>query len=106
MSDTSVLRPGNRYWIKHTTRRVKCIVESLDSIFNVQTLGHLANPEGVGLNDIARITVKTTEPLFMDPYAVSRDTGSFILIDAATRRTVAAGMVRDPDVPADRDSDF
>lgn len=105
MSDTSVLRPGNRYWIKHTTRRVKCIVESLESLFNVQTLENLPNPEGVGLNDIARITVKTTEPLFMDPYSVSRDTGSFILIDVATRRTVAAGMVREPHVP-DEDSDF
>ncbi len=106
MSDTSVLRPGNRYWVKHTTRRVKCIVESLDSLFNVQTLGHLANPDGVGMNDIARITVKTTEPLFLDPYAVSRDTGSFILIDAATRRTVAAGMVREPHAAVDEDSDF
>jgi bifunctional enzyme CysN/CysC len=103
MSDSSVLRPGNKYWIKHTTRRVKCIVESLDSLFDVQTLEHLPNPPGIALNDIARITVKTTEPLFLDEYERSRDTGSFILIDAATRRTVAAGMVRDVRPPA---SDF
>ena len=106
MSDTSVLRPGNRYWIKHTTRRVKCIVESLDSLFNLQTLGHLTGPEGVGLNDIARVTLKTTEPLFLDPYETSRDTGSFILIDAATRRTVAAGMVRETVAPTDPGVDF
>ncbi|MDO8674483.1 MAG: hypothetical protein Q7O66_24010, partial [Dehalococcoidia bacterium] len=47
------------------------------------------------LNDIGRVTVRTLEPLFVDSYATSRDTGSFILIDPATRRTVAAGMVRD-----------
>ena len=40
-------------------------------------------------------SIKTLEPLFVDPYTVSRDTGSFILIDTATRRTVAAGMVRE-----------
>lgn len=106
MSDTSVLRPGNRYWVKHTTRRVRCIVESLDSLFNVQTLGHLASPDGVGLNDIARITIRTTEALFLDPYSASRDTGSFILIDASTRRTVAAGMIRDINPAVAGDSDF
>ncbi len=95
MSDTTVLRPGGRYWIKHTTRRVKCLVESLDSLFDVETLLRVPTPEGVALNDIARITIKTMEPLFLDPYSTSRDTGSFILIDVATRKTVAAGMVRD-----------
>jgi len=106
MSDSSVLRPGNRYWIKHTTRRVKCIVESLDSLFNLQTLGHLAGPDGVGLNDIARVTIKSTEPLFLDPYETCRETGSFILIDAATRHTVAAGMVREPVVSTDTAVEF
>ncbi|MEO8539192.1 MAG: GTP-binding protein [bacterium] len=95
MSDTTVLRPGGQYWVKHTTRRVKCRVESLDSLLDVDTLERISNPDGVALNDLARVTIKTLEPLFMDSYAISRDTGSFILIDASTRKTVAAGMVRD-----------
>ena len=49
----------------------------------------------MSLNEIGRITIKTMEPLFADPYSRSRDTGSFILIDPATRHTVAAGMIRD-----------
>ena len=47
------------------------------------------------MNDIGRVTIRSMEPIFVDPYATSRDTGSFILIDPATRHTVAAGMVRE-----------
>ena len=46
------------------------------------------------LNEIGRVTVRTMEPVFVDRYTTSRDTGSFVLIDTATRQTVAAGMVR------------
>jgi bifunctional enzyme CysN/CysC len=95
MSDTLALRPGRQFWIKHTTRRVKCLVESLDDRLNVETLERVPGAASLSLNDIGRITLKTMEPLFADPYEVSRDTGSFILIDPATRLTVAAGMVRE-----------
>ncbi|HMO96344.1 MAG TPA: hypothetical protein PKD27_09485, partial [Tepidiformaceae bacterium] len=76
------------------TRRVRCIVESLDDRLDISDLEHLPAPEEFGLNDIGRVTIKTLEPLFVDDYATSRDTGSFILIDVASRHTVAAGMVR------------
>jgi sulfate adenylyltransferase subunit 1 (EFTu-like GTPase family) len=45
------------------------------------------------LNDIARITLRTTQPLFFDPYRLNRATGSLILIDEATNETVGAGMI-------------
>ena len=95
MSDTTQLRPRQQFWIRHTTRRVKCLVESIDDHLDVETLDRVAPGESMALNAIGRVTIKTMEPLFADPYETSRDTGSFILIDAATRHTVAAGMIRD-----------
>ncbi|MGE5597162.1 MAG: sulfate adenylyltransferase subunit 1 [Hyphomicrobiales bacterium] len=95
MSETVALRPRAQYWIKHTTRRVRGLVESLDDRLHVATLDRELSPSELVLNDIGRITIKTLEPIFPDPYAVSRDTGSFILIDPNTRHTVAAGMVRE-----------
>jgi len=95
MDDGAELRPGQQFWIKHTTRRVRCLVESLDDRLDVANFERLRNPETLALNDIGRVTLRALEPLFVDAYATSRDTGSFILIDPATRRTVAAGMVRD-----------
>ncbi len=95
MSDTTQLRPRQQFWVKHTTRRVKCIVESIDDHLDIESLERGASPDSLALNGIGRITIKTMEPLFADPYSTSRDTGSFILIDPATRHTVAAGMIRD-----------
>ncbi len=97
MSDTQTLRPRQQFWIKHTTRRVKCLVESLDDRLDIETLERHQAPDHFALNDIGRVTIKVLEPIFADPYSTSRDTGSFILIDAATRLTVAAGMVREID---------
>jgi bifunctional enzyme CysN/CysC len=94
MSDSVALRPRQQFWVKHTTRRVRCLVETLDDRLEIHSLERIGEPETLGLNDIGRVTLKTLEPLFVDPYETSRDTGSFILIDPATRLTVAAGMVR------------
>ena len=95
MDDTLALRPRQQYWLKHSTRRVRCIVESLDDRLEVTTFERTAAPRQFVLNDIGRVTIRTLEPIFPDPYSASRDTGSFILIDPNTRHTVAAGMVRE-----------
>ncbi len=99
MSDTAALRPRQQFWIKHTTRRVKCLVESLDDRMDVASFDRQDRPESLGLNDIGQVTLRTLEPIFADSYATSRDTGSFILIDPATRLTVAAGIVREASLP-------
>ena len=95
MNESVALKPRQQFWIRHTTRRVKCLVEMLDDRLNVSTLDREPAGDSMALNEIGRVTIKTMEPLFADPYETSRDTGSFILIDPATRHTVAAGMVRD-----------
>lgn len=47
----------------------------------------------LGLNEIGRVTLRTTQPLLCDDYSTNRATGSFILIDEATGSTVGAGMI-------------
>ena len=95
MSEATPLKARQQFWLKHTTRRVKCLVESLDDRLEVESYERTPNPESFPLNEIGRVTIKTLEPIFVDAYTTSRDTGSVILIDMATRGTVAAGMVRD-----------
>ena len=85
------LRPGTRIGVKHTTRTTKAVVRSLGGTLDVTTLAH-APAETLALNDIGRVTLRTMAPLFLDSYADSRATGSFILVDELTGATVGAGM--------------
>ena len=92
MSD-SALRPGGRYLLKHTTKTVKAVVDDLRYRIDVNTLHRDQAATELGLNEIGRIHVRTSAPLLLDPYDLSRTTGGFILIDEATMDTVGAGMV-------------
>jgi len=89
----TTLAPARTYVLQHTTRSVKARVATVDARLDVQTLGWKPDGGEVGLNDIARVAVKTHQPLVADAYSVNRDTGSFILIDEATNDTVAAGLI-------------
>jgi bifunctional enzyme CysN/CysC/sulfate adenylyltransferase subunit 1 len=86
------LRPRGRYAIKHTTRSARAILDEIEYRVEINTLAH--EPAGeLGLNEIARVRLRCSAPLVVDPYARNRTTGSFILIDEASNDTVAAGMV-------------
>jgi sulfate adenylyltransferase large subunit len=91
--DSEPLRPGGRYAIKHTSQTATAIVDSLIDRVNVDTLEREPPPKELVLNDIARVSVRTSAPLAIDPYARNRRTGSFVLIDEATDATVGAGMI-------------
>jgi bifunctional enzyme CysN/CysC len=60
---------------------------------DVNTLHRAESPERLGLNEIGRVRLRTTLPLFADEYRRNRQTGSFILIDEATNTTVGAGII-------------
>jgi bifunctional enzyme CysN/CysC len=79
--------------IKHTTRTVRAIVDEIVSVVDIHTLQDQPGAERLELNDIGVVRLRLSEPLAVDPYAESRETGAFILIDEATNDTVAAGMV-------------
>ena len=87
------LQPNGKYALKHTTRDARCIVKAVKYKIDINTLERLEEDKSVGLNDIARITLRTTQPLFFDHYGRNRTTGSLILIDEGTNETVGAGMI-------------
>jgi bifunctional enzyme CysN/CysC len=91
MSDAP-LSPGRRVLLKHTTRTVKAIVSALLDTLDVTNLAS-GPATSFGLNDIGRVTIRTSSPVFVDDYNVDRTTGAFVLIDEATGATVGAGMV-------------
>ena len=84
---------GGKYAIKHTTNDVRCIIKDVRYKMDINTLHRIEDDKEVGMNDIARVTIRTTKPLFYDEYSRNRYTGSLIFIDEATNDTVGAGMI-------------
>ena len=68
---------------------VKDILYKID----INTLHRMEDDKLIGMNDIGRISLKTTQPFFFDKYKINRTTGSIILIDEGTNETVGAGMI-------------
>jgi bifunctional enzyme CysN/CysC len=87
------LRPGSRYAIKHTTRTARAMVDDLRYRMDVNTLQRDQAATELGLNEIGRLHIRTSTPLLLDEYRLSRSTGGFVLIDETTQDTVGAGMV-------------
>ena len=85
---------GGKYTLKHTTKEVRAIVKAVDYKLDISTLDQNTHDKTVSLNEIARLTLRTTQPLFFDSYRRNRATGSVILIDEATNETVGAGMIQ------------
>ncbi|MFF1625958.1 hypothetical protein ACFVXV_11095, partial [Streptomyces sp. NPDC058272] len=83
---------GHRVLLKHGTRTVKAIVKDIPSRLTLDDLSPHPHPGRLVANDIGQVVVRTAEPIAPDPYAVSRQTGSFLLIDPADGTTLAAGM--------------
>jgi bifunctional enzyme CysN/CysC len=93
---TGPLREGTKLVIKHTTRSARALVKEIQYRLDVNTLHRDETDRELGLNDIGRVRLRTTVPLFVDDYRNNRTTGGFILIDESTNVTVGAGMITDP----------
>jgi len=96
MSESSILAPGAKLALKHTTRSVRALVKALPYRLDVNTLHRDEEAVELTLNEIGRVSLRTTAPLFFDEYRRNRTTGSFVLIDEATNETVGAGMILGP----------
>jgi bifunctional enzyme CysN/CysC len=92
MSEFRPLKPGDRFAIKHTTQVARAIVKEIAYRLDVNTLKH-HDADQLVLNELGRVQLRTTVPLFFDEYVRNRTTGSFILIDEGTNSTVGAGMI-------------
>ncbi|MGD9704956.1 MAG: sulfate adenylyltransferase subunit 1 [Acidimicrobiia bacterium] len=93
MSESRPLRAGDRFTIKHTTQTARTIVKDVAYQLDVNSLHRNEGDHELALNELGRVTLRTTAPLFYDEYRRNRTTGSFILIDEATNSTVGAGMI-------------
>ena len=87
------LRARQRVLLKHTTRTVPAVVERIDYSMDVTDARRLPCQDGLSVNDIGGVQIRTAEPLAVDDYLENRRTGSFLLIDPQDGATLAAGMV-------------
>ena len=81
------------YIIHHTTRTARVFIQDLVYRMNVDTIAR-EQADTLQLNEIGRVKLHTSMPLFFDPYQINQKTGSFILIDPSSNVTVGAGMIR------------
>jgi bifunctional enzyme CysN/CysC len=95
MADAPALTPRSRLVVKHTTRTVKAVVRDIAYRLDVNTLHRDESAQSLGLNEIGRVALRLTQPIFCDPYSRNRVTGGLILIDEATCATVGAAMITD-----------
>jgi sulfate adenylyltransferase large subunit len=95
MTGDRPLTPRSRFVIKHTSRTVKAIVTDLQYRIDVNTLHRDESASQLGLNEVGRVSLRLTQPIFCDPYSRNRLTGGMILIDEATNVTVGAAMITD-----------
>lgn len=87
------LKEKGKYAVMHTTQNIRCIIKEVRYKLDINTLHRDKEDLEIKMNDVARVVLRTTKPLFVDSYRKNRITGSLILIDEGTNNTVAAGMV-------------
>ena len=90
------MNPGLRYIVRHGTTETKSMIREVLYKLDINTLHRNEEDTVIGMNDIARIRLRTASPLLVDDYRRNRTTGSFILIDPGTNLTVAAGFISSP----------
>jgi sulfate adenylyltransferase subunit 1 len=87
------LMPGMKYYLRHTTAEVRAMIKEIVYKVDVNTL--IRHPDGheLRMNEIGRVQLRTTKPLYFDSYRRNRTTGSIILIEEGTFNTVGVGMI-------------
>jgi sulfate adenylyltransferase subunit 1 len=92
-SSEKKLAGRGKFLLRHTGKEVKAMVREVKYKVDINTLHKIEDDLEFSLNDIGRITLRTSAPINADPYKKNRHTGSFILIDEHSNETVAAGMI-------------
>lgn len=87
------LKLKGKYAIKHTNNEARCVIKDIRYKVDINSLHRVEGDTEIGLNDIGRILIRTTKPLFHDAYKKNRGTGSVIIVDEFTNETVGAGMI-------------
>ena len=87
------LTPKGKYTIMHTTQEARCMIKEIKYRLDINSLHRDMEDKEIKMNDIARVSLRITKPLFFDAYRKNRITGSVILVDEGTNETVGAGMI-------------
>ncbi|CAN5588222.1 GTP-binding protein [soil metagenome] len=87
------LQLNGKYTVRHTTKEARCIIKEVRYKVDINTLHRIEQDKEIRMNDIGRIHIRTTAPLFFDEYRRNRITGSLVLIDEGTNETVGACMI-------------
>jgi sulfate adenylyltransferase subunit 1 len=91
--NAGIMKPGNKYFLRHTTNEARCIIKDVSYKVNINTLARDDTDKSVFMNDIASVKIRTTKLLIFDSYKRNRATGSLVFIDESTNETVGAGMI-------------
>ncbi len=86
---------GRRYLLKQGSRTTQALIDGIVFVREMTELAEVGEASGLKLNDIASVKVKLRDPILADTYADRPATGAFVLIDAASNQTAAAGMIRE-----------
>lgn len=89
-------RPANlnsKFYLRHATHETKAILKEIHYKLDINSSEKLEGIQQLVMNDIARVKLRTAQPLIYDSYRKNRITGSLILVDEGTNETVAAGMI-------------
>jgi sulfate adenylyltransferase subunit 1 len=92
--DHKALQPGNKYLLQHHSRQLKSVIKQVDYKINVNTLEKETAEEDIQLNEIAKVTIRTAQPLVFDDFISNKKTGSAILVDETSNATVAACIIQ------------
>ncbi|GAB3957893.1 GTP-binding protein [Spirosoma harenae] len=91
--DTKEFKVGNKYVLQVGTFRTRCSVRDIAYQLNVNTYEETEDVESLKLNDLAKVILRTAQPISFDPYPKNRATGGAILIDETSNVTVGALML-------------
>ncbi|MBD0376439.1 MAG: sulfate adenylyltransferase [Flavisolibacter sp.] len=92
--DIKPLTQGSKYLLQHNSRVVKAAVKEIQYKLDVNTLEKQPSPEQAALNDVLKVTLRTSEPIAFDSYSDLRTNGGAILIDQTSFVTVGACMIK------------
>ncbi len=87
------LQSRTKVIIKHTTNECLALVKEIKYKIDINTLHRIEGVQAIEMNDIARISIRSSKPLFYDVYKKNRQTGSLIIIDEQTNETIGAAMI-------------
>ncbi|MCC7051467.1 MAG: GTP-binding protein [Bacteroidia bacterium] len=91
--DNTAYQPGQKMLLQHGSHTTKAMVKEIQAMIDIHTFEEIESANNLKLNDIAKVLIKTANPIAFDSYQANRNTGSFILINENTNNTVAAGTI-------------